>query len=112
MAKRFTIDRFEGDKAVLEDDKGNTTTVSKKEVPRGSKGGDKLRFDNRKQRLIAAPREKAKKTKEIGKKLDELKKKTPKKEELKRMKEGSKEKEELKEKSMSGGKPIEKKKYW
>lgn len=44
--KRFIVDRFEGDKAVLECENGETAVFERRSLPKNIKEGDVLRFDN------------------------------------------------------------------
>lgn len=44
--KRFIVDRFEGDKAVLECENGETAVFERRSLPKNIKEGDMLRFDN------------------------------------------------------------------
>lgn len=44
--KRFIVDRFEGDKAVLECENGETAVFERRSLPKNLKEGDVLRFDN------------------------------------------------------------------
>lgn len=43
--KRFTVDRLEGDKAVLECENGETAVFERRALPKNIKEGDVLRFD-------------------------------------------------------------------
>lgn len=52
MESRFTIDRFEGDVAVLENrDTGEMINVNKKDIPQDAKEGTILKFNNNKYEL-------------------------------------------------------------
>ena len=44
--KRFIVDRFEGDKAVLECENGETAVFERRSLPKNIKEGDVLCFDN------------------------------------------------------------------
>lgn len=44
--KRFTVDRIEGDKAVLECENSTTAVFERSALPKNIKEGDILRFDN------------------------------------------------------------------
>lgn len=43
--KRFTVDRIEGDKAVLECENGDFVTLDRKSLPKNIKDGDVLNFE-------------------------------------------------------------------
>lgn len=43
--KRFTVDRFEGDKAVLECENGDFAVFDRTSLPKNIKEGDVLRFE-------------------------------------------------------------------
>lgn len=44
--KKYTLDRFDEDKAVLEDENGDFKTVLLSLIPNGAKEGDALSFEN------------------------------------------------------------------
>ena len=44
--KKFIVDRFEGNKAVLECENGETAVFERKALPKNIKEGDVLRFEN------------------------------------------------------------------
>ena len=44
--KKFIVDRFEGSKAVLECENGDTAVFDRKSLPKNIKEGDVLRFEN------------------------------------------------------------------
>ena len=43
--KRFTVDRFEGDRVVLECENGDMAVFERRTLPKNIKEGDMLRFD-------------------------------------------------------------------
>lgn len=44
--KRFTVDRIEGGKVILECENGSTAVFDRSALPKNIKEGDVLRFDN------------------------------------------------------------------
>ena len=68
--KRFTVDRFEGDKAVLECENGETAVFERRALPKNIKEGDVLRFDGGSCYLSAE--ETAKRRKKIRRLMDSL----------------------------------------
>ena len=44
--KRFTVDRFEGDKVVLECENGDTAVFDRASLPKTIREGDVLRFES------------------------------------------------------------------
>ncbi len=59
--KRFTVDRIEGDKAILECENGTTAVFDRSALPKSIKEGDVLRFDNGSCYLNAAETEQRRK---------------------------------------------------
>lgn len=45
MMKQFTVDRFEGDKVVLECENGDMAVFERKSLPKNIKEGDVLHFE-------------------------------------------------------------------
>lgn len=68
--KTYTIDRFEEDKAVLEDEKGDMTIVDRDQLPASAKEGDLL-VEREGQFLVDAQKT-ADRRKEIQAKFDSL----------------------------------------
>ena len=68
--KRFTVDRFEGDKAVLECENGDMAVFERRTLPKNIKEGDVLRFDGGSCYLSAE--ETVRRRKKIRKLMDSL----------------------------------------
>lgn len=45
MMKQFTVDRFEGDKVILECENGDTAVFERKSLPQNVREGDVLYFE-------------------------------------------------------------------
>lgn len=70
MMKRFTVDRLEGDKVVLECENGETAVFERRALPKNIKEGDVLRFDGGSCYLSAE--ETARRRKKMRKLMDSL----------------------------------------
>lgn len=68
--KRFTVDRFEGDRVVLECENGDMAVFERRTLPKNIKEGDVLRFDGGSCYLSAE--ETVRRRKKIRKLMDSL----------------------------------------
>ena len=68
--KRFTVDRFEGDRVVLECENGDMAVFERRTLPKNIKEGDMLRFDGGSCYLSAE--ETVRRRKKIRKLMDSL----------------------------------------